>query len=75
MKRASTIKDRDDNSDEKEKEEDRSMLLKYLELHLESMLKCYTINDERIDIIAQQLSEHYDLLDMHDEELQLSKKL
>jgi hypothetical protein len=75
MKLALTVKDRDNNSDEKEKEEDRSMLLKYLELHLERMLKCYTINDERIDTIFKQLNEHYDQLDMHDEELQLSKKL
>ncbi len=75
MKLALTVKDKDGDSDGKEKEEDRSMLLKYLELHLESMLKCYIINDERIDIIAQQLSEHYDLLDMHDEELKLSKKI
>ncbi|CAF3298503.1 unnamed protein product, partial [Rotaria sp. Silwood2] len=44
-------------------------------LQLESMLKCYNINNQRISIAVEQLTSYYDQFDMYDEELCLSKKL
>lgn len=48
------------------------MIVKYLELLLESMLKCYNIREEPINIIFERLAECYDLQD--DESLHISKK-
>ncbi|CAF3430033.1 unnamed protein product [Rotaria socialis] len=65
----------DTHTDDDEMKEIQSMIIKYLELQLESMLKCYDINNKRISIAVEQLTGYYDQFDMYDEELCLSKKL
>ncbi len=65
----------DNHTNKDEIKEIQSMIIKYLELQLESMLKCYNINDRCISIAVEQLTNYYDEFDMYDEELNLSKKL
>ena len=52
-----------------------AMLMKYLQLHLEYMLKSYAINDERISIAIKELNSYYHLCHMYDKKLSLLKKL
>jgi hypothetical protein len=63
------------NNNKNEEKEIRLMSIKYLELHLESMFKCYLINDERIDMSVEQLTDYYDQFDMYDDKLSLLEKL
>ena len=62
-----------DNKDEQKQYQ--LMTIKYQELYLESVLKCYPIDDELINIAVKQLIDYYDDCSMYDEELQLSTKL
>lgn len=64
----------DNRNNEDEKKENQSMYEKYLELYLDTMLKYYAIDDERISTAITQLTNYYEELDMYDEELALSKK-